>query len=161
MPRRSETPGPPARGVGEAVAACRRDEGFLRALAEVLQQADAALVDRAPACRACGRCCRFEEFGHRLYVTAGELALLTASLPPRPARAGRCPYQLDDRCQARPRRPLGCRAFFCEAGASEGLEDLYEQFHGRLRRLHEAAGKPYLYCELTAALVELLPPGPS
>ena len=35
---------------------------------------DAAVAERRPVCNASGRCCRFEAFGHRLYVTGLEIA---------------------------------------------------------------------------------------
>ncbi|HET6251951.1 MAG TPA: hypothetical protein VFE47_29975 [Tepidisphaeraceae bacterium] len=47
--------------VGEAVAA------VYSALADEIDL-------RRPICKTSGRCCRFEEFGHRLYVTTLELA---------------------------------------------------------------------------------------
>lgn len=34
----------------------------------------AAVAERRPVCNASGRCCRFEAFGHRLYVTGLEIA---------------------------------------------------------------------------------------
>jgi len=35
---------------------------------------DAAVAERRPVCNASGRCCKFEQFGHRLYVTGLEIA---------------------------------------------------------------------------------------
>ena len=35
---------------------------------------------RRPVCAASGRCCRFEEYGHRLYVTTVELAAFVHEL---------------------------------------------------------------------------------
>jgi Fe-S-cluster containining protein len=39
-------------------------------------------------CLAGGNCCRFDLVGHRLYVSAGELALLTLELPPAGCHVG-------------------------------------------------------------------------
>ncbi len=146
-------------GLAEAVERCRRDAGFLSDLAGVLSEADAAVAEERPACRACGACCRFEEFGHRLYVSTGELALLSVSRPRRVCRPGRCPYQVGQRCTARRRRGLGCRVFFCDPAAGEWSAAVYEQHHRGIRLLHARAHLPYHYVELTAALAELFPPG--
>ena len=43
------------------------------AVAEILREADADIAARKPVCRASGRCCKFEQYGHRLYVTQAEL----------------------------------------------------------------------------------------
>ena len=39
----------------------------------VLAEADADIAARKPVCRASGRCCQFEKYGHRLYVTTAEV----------------------------------------------------------------------------------------
>ena len=62
--------------LARAVAMCTADAGFLDALERILRQADRAAAEQRFECRQCGECCRFEQFGHRLYVTAGELALM-------------------------------------------------------------------------------------
>ena len=64
------------RELARAVAMCAADAGFLAELQRILLQADRAARQRRFKCRQCGQCCRFEQFGHRLYVTAGELALM-------------------------------------------------------------------------------------
>jgi len=161
------------------------NEPFLASLREIYRAADAAAAGAGASCRACGRCCRFDEAGHLLYVTPGELALLTAFPPPAldtprravsdgphcdptasphapcqgPAdackRAGRCAYQAGNLCTARDRRALGCRLFSCQTGAAESLKLKYEELHGRIRRLHAEAGVSYLYVELSGALAAL------
>ncbi len=50
-------------------------EGELRRLYADL---DAAVTTRGPTCWASGRCCRFDEYGHRLYVTGLEVAWFLA-----------------------------------------------------------------------------------
>lgn len=144
--------------LAEAVERCRRDAQFLADLAAILSEADAAVADGGPVCRACGECCRFDELDHRLYVSTGELALLSAYRPRRVCRPGRCPYQAAERCTARRRRSLGCRVFFCDPAAGEWSAALYEEHHRRIRLLHARAHVPYHYVELTAALADLFPP---
>jgi Fe-S-cluster containining protein len=173
--------------LAESVRLCRREE-FLAALGAIYKEADRRIASGGSACLGGGACCKFDLAGHRLYVTAGELALLALEPPPEgimtngaapppgesiPPSASlrdaaeqgspsevasripmRCPYQRRDRCLARGRRPLGCRVYFCRAGAG-ALSDLYEEFHRRLRELHERHAVPYRYVELTAGLREL------
>ncbi len=145
--------------LARAVAMCAADAGFLAGLEDILGQADRAATQRHFDCRQCGQCCRFEQFGHRLYVTAGELALMLHRTPDRsPAQApaaGLCPHQDQARCLARAGRALGCRLFFCDPAAHDWFCDAYEHFHQRIKLLHAAHGLPYVYAELSAALAEL------
>src|SRR5438105_1903167 len=56
---------------------------------------------RRPRCELSGRCCRFEEYGHRLYVTTIELAAFVRSAVERkvPQWDGRgCPFQAGKLC---------------------------------------------------------------
>jgi len=49
-------------------------------------------------------------------------------------------------------RPFGCRMFFCDATSTAWQNEAYEQFHARLKRLHEELGVPYFYVEWRQAL---------
>ena len=148
----ADAPASDAADLAEAVAQCRANGHFLAALTEIYAACDAAVSAAALACRACGECCRFDRAEHRLYASAGELAALAQTPVPRaPCRPLRCPYQVADACTARADRPLGCRVFFCGPAAAAATRDLYEQFHTRIRRLHDEHGLPYAYVELTAA----------
>jgi Fe-S-cluster containining protein len=148
------------------------------AVAAVLAEADAEIASLRPVCRSSGRCCRFEEYGHRLYVTAAELAHFAHSLPPienqksktenpRPISLPQffaqekpqgCPYQVGGLCTAREARPLGCRVYFCDENAQSWQGDLYERYHARLQQLHETHHLPYRYLEWRAALREIMSP---
>ncbi len=144
--------------LARAVDDARRADGFLDAVGALLARAEAELADLQPTCRACGNCCRFDEFGHRLYCSTGELALLTARRPPGPPGPppnGRCPWQVGDRCAARDGRTLSCRAFFCDDAAAGRVVDVCERYHTALRRLHAEFAVPYRYLDLTAALEEI------
>ena len=111
---------------------------------------------RRPRCEVSGRCCRFEEYGHRLYVTALELAVFAAGLAQRGIKGrdnpGGCPFQAGRLCTVHPLRPLGCRMFFCDSTSRQWQEEHYEQFHGKLKRLHEELGVPYAYMDWIAGL---------
>ncbi len=110
-----------------------------------------------PACRQCSRCCRFDAYGHNLFVSTAEMALfLRCSDLSRMADpiAGACPFlrTRPARCAARAARPLGCRLFFCDRSARWWQPDLYDLLHRRMRRLHEVFEVPYFYAEWLAAL---------
>ena len=83
---------------------------FRPELLAIYGELDAAVAALGPVCLLSGRCCRFEEFGHTLFVSAPEAALLVADAPAptRPLDAGAtCPWQDQlGRCQARDARPL-------------------------------------------------------
>jgi len=115
---------------------------------------------RGGRCLGGGACCKFDLTGRLVYVTTAELAFLLAAAPADPARAlrRRCPYQIGPRCTARPRRPLGCRTFFCDPVLADASGEVYERAHRRLRALHERLSLPYRYEELTGALGRLLAP---
>jgi Fe-S-cluster containining protein len=108
---------------------------------------------RNPLCVMSGRCCRFSEFGHRLYATTVELAAFVGELSeftPDPATAGpagECPFQSGKICRVRAFRPLGCRVYFCDSTAQEWQQVIYEQFHARLKQLHDDLSIPYSYVE--------------
>ena len=138
-------------------AAMRPDA--LAAVDALCADVQAEIDRRRPACVVSGRCCRFEEYGHRLYVTTIELARFVHDLGPRtpaPERDGRgCPFQRDRLCTVHAIRPFGCRMFFCDATSIDWQNAAYERFHSELKRLHERLNVPYFYVEWRQALNEL------
>ena len=125
------------------------------ALAAVYARLAAALGPAADACRACGRCCRFERGGVVLFASALEMAHLVAEAGPPDAgrlvvgsvfeRAWTCPYQLGDRCGARDGRTLGCRTHFCDADAGRQGRALYDAALAEIRAVADANGYPWWY----------------
>ncbi|MEE9405035.1 MAG: hypothetical protein V3V20_09080 [Algisphaera sp.] len=147
------------------------------ALQELYGALDGAIAERGPTCWASGKCCKFDEFGHRLYVTGLEVAWflnqvergevdMTAAengagmagqavkvrLPQLAEHPGACPYQVAGRCTTHKIRPLGCRIFFCQKGTESWQQDLYESFLKRLQGLHDAHGLAYRYLDWMAGL---------
>lgn len=117
-----------------------------------------------PRCDASGRCCRFEDFGHRLFVTTMELATFLRGLRGQGAAASGwdgtfrwdgtgCPFQGDRLCGVHAIRPMGCRLFFCDPTSVAWQHGEYERFHGHLRRLHAELQVPYFYVEWRQALM--------
>ena len=126
-----------------------RFRGALRALYADL---DAEVARLGPRCELSGRCCRFAEYGHTLFASAPEVALLLADAPApsRPLDEGAtCPWQdAAGRCQARDARPLGCRVYFCDPSYEGAAPALSEAFIGRLKRLVDALDLPWSYAPL-------------
>jgi Fe-S-cluster containining protein len=134
-----------------------------KAVADLHDEVAAEVAKRRPLCVLSGKCCRFEEYGHRLYVTTLELAaFLSAYMDSpladlqRPAWDGAgCPFQEGRVCSVHSIRPFGCRMFFCDATSTAWQQDLYEGFHSQIKRLHETLQVPYAYVEWRAALAKL------
>lgn len=125
-------------------------------VAELYRAVQEEIDRRKPLCIVSGRCCRFEEFGHRLYVTTLELAHFVHERGDAP-RAGEwdgtgCPFQRARLCTVHSIRPFGCRMFFCDATSTEWQNAAYERFHADLKRLHEELCVPYFYVEWRKAL---------
>ena len=120
---------------------------------------------RRPVCVLSGRCCRFEEFGHRLFVTTIEMAAFVHALGPadgltRPGWDGTgCPFQVKKLCGVHGARPFGCRMFYCDETSTDWQQQAYERFHARIKDLHEQLGVPYQYVEWRHALRMMTPDG--
>jgi Fe-S-cluster containining protein len=149
----------------EVYAAAGRSE--VRAAVESIYTDLQHKIDtRKPICSTSGRCCRFEEFGHRLYVTTMELATFVYGLemsPPKPQLwdGTGCPFQIQGLCSAHPIRPFGCRIFFCDSTSTAWQHEQYEYFHAQLKSLHGSLDVPYRYLEWRGALSSLgLAPAP-
>lgn len=73
------------------------------------------LVDeQKPRCEQSGRCCRFEAYGHLLFVTPIELISFRERLstPLKPwdgSPMPGCAFQIDGLCSVHSGRPFGCR----------------------------------------------------
>jgi len=145
-----------------------------RAIADLYTRVDAAIAARGPTCWLSGRCCNFDEFGHRLYVTGLEIEWVlgkasrhggtkarrgdeeqgggkdeSALSDPSCLRASvpSCLFQSNTLCTIHTIRPLGCRIFFCQDRTQDWQRELYEQFLNELRALHEEHDLPYRYME--------------
>jgi len=142
-------------GVSSLVEHARRPE-VVQAMGDFYAEADREIAEHGTVCWNKGECCRFGQYGHRLYVTTLEIVyyLATGTLPP-PATADACPHSLDGRCHARDRRPLGCRVFYCDARAQQWQGPLSERRLARLRVMHEQLNVPYCYVDWMTVLQAL------
>lgn len=129
------------------------DPGLVRGPLQALYaDLDREIATLAPTCELSGRCCRFREYDHTLFLSAAEATLLLADAPDpaRPLDEGEtCPWQdARGRCTAREARPLGCRVYFCDPGYQGQAERLSETYLDRLKRLTDALVLPWDYAPL-------------
>jgi len=105
------------------------------------------------SCWACGDCCDFERFGHRLYVTTPELMYFQHFAGPeiKTMTAGVCPYRIDGKCSVYPYRFSGCRIFACE-GNTEQQNLLSEQTIRKFKTICTDHEIPYQYVYLKTGL---------
>jgi hypothetical protein len=132
------------------------DDGPPAGFRDELRQLYVDLADEqariGPACAVSGRCCRFHEYEHTLFLSATEAEILVREAPP-PARplddGATCPWQdRANRCTAREARPLGCRLYYCDPAYQEHLPAIGESFTGRLKRLIDRYGLEWGYAPL-------------
>lgn len=121
-----------------------------RKVLELYAEVDAAVAAAGPVCVASGRCCRFKEHGHTLFVSNLEADVLLAAAPPydRPVSADFCPFQKGNLCTAREPRPLGCRVYYCDPAYQETGSRISEEYLRRLKRLADEHGAGWHYAPL-------------
>jgi hypothetical protein len=121
-------------------------------LREIYATLDSEVARLAPVCQISGRCCRFREYGHTLFLSEPELEylLLEATAPVRDLDDGEtCPWQdTRGRCTARGARPLGCRVYYCDPSYQDAAPWLSEHFIARLRDLTRRHGLSWNYAPL-------------
>jgi hypothetical protein len=125
----------------------------------IYAEADAEVAAAGPRCEASGRCCRFAEYGHVLFISSLEADVLLAEAPPyaRPASPDTCPFQVDKLCTARGPRPLGCRVYFCDPAYQETGNRITETYLRKLKQLADELGAEWRYAPLHHFLNEAGP----
>src|SRR5262245_56470150 len=125
-------------------------EATRRRVLQLYQEVDREVAAAGPVCVASGRCCRFKEYGHVLFVSSLEADVLLAAAPAyeRPASPDSCPFQEGNLCTAREPRPLGCRVFYCDPAYQEAGSRITEKYLARLKGLAEELGVPWRYAPL-------------
>ncbi|HRK31181.1 MAG TPA: YkgJ family cysteine cluster protein [Tepidisphaeraceae bacterium] len=166
----------------DAVAHAAKVEALAPRLMAVYRAFQHELDQRKPRCEQSGKCCRFDEYGHLLFVTTAELAVFRESLvaeeraggnesPDKPQGrlallaagevgrtanpGGACRYQSRNLCTVHSIRPFGCRVFFCDTTAAGWQETQYQRFHAQIKLLHEELGIQYLYVEWRQGLMAI------
>jgi Fe-S-cluster containining protein len=125
-------------------------EPLRRRVLELYAAVDREVAAAGPVCVASGRCCRFKEYGHTLFLSNLEADVLLAGAPPyeRPVTPDFCPFQKGNLCTAREPRPLACRIYYCDPAYQETGQRLSEEFLRRLKQLADEAGVPWRYAPL-------------
>jgi Fe-S-cluster containining protein len=125
-------------------------EDVRRQVLELYRDVDREVADAGPVCVASGRCCRFKEYGHTLFVSNLEAEVLLANAPPyeRPVSSDFCPFQKDNLCTAREPRPLGCRVYYCDPSYQETAGRITEKYLKRLKELADSQGIAWHYAPL-------------
>ena len=126
-------------------------------VAQIYRWLDSQTAHYADLCKACGKCCDFASFDHRLYVTTPELIYFAEKLKPqniKPVSDGRCPYNVDSKCSVYENRFAACRIFCCTTD-KDLQSELSEQALKKLKSLCENFQVPYRYMDLISALKKL------
>ena len=130
---------------------------------ELYEEVDREVRAAGPGCVASGRCCRFKEWGHVLYLSNLEADVLLAGIPaekqvvPGPEHlAGEfCPYQKNNLCTAREPRPLACRIYYCDPNYQQTANEITEKYLRRLKDLANELQLEWKYAPLHQFLAPL------
>lgn len=138
------------------IHALAEDATFIGAVSAIYAALERRIEARCPLCINRGDCCKFDTFGHNLFVTPVELAyFISKKNGPLITGSGTCPFQQQGRCTARQARPMGCRIFFCEVASQAWQGDETEATLGEIKALHSRFELPYAYVEWLEALRQL------
>ena len=113
------------------------------------------LRKRNTPCDACGKCCDFKNYDHRLYVTTPEMIYFKEKIAPKnikPMTEGKCPYNIEGKCSIYNYRFAGCRIFNCKADP-DTQSKLSENTLQKFKDLCDKSQTPYNYAELSKALI--------
>jgi Fe-S-cluster containining protein len=121
---------------------------------EVYAAVDAAVAAENPRCEASGRCCRFTEYGHTLFLSEFEAEILLETAPAyaKPVTRDFCPFQVDGLCTARESRPLGCRIYFCDPTYQDKQNAITETAVAKLKTLADEFDAGWNYSPLHVLL---------
>ncbi len=136
-----------------------RLKSVVEAVEGIYRRLQSRLEPAGRSCKACGRCCDFESFGHRLYITSPELIYFQSKLkendvPLQAMTGGVCPYRKKGRCSAYPWRFAGCRIFNC-TGNADLQSMLSEGTIASCKSLCIQSGLEYRYMDLKSALQKI------
>lgn len=148
----------PPQANGRTVTPKVEDGSMRKGLLAIYDELECDIARAGPVCELSGRCCRFKEYGHTLFISRPEAELLFEQGLPENATADEsgCPFQVNSLCTARERRPFGCRVYYCDPTFAGKGEALSERYIARLKQLHKETGTPWEYRPLHRFLDEAL-----
>jgi hypothetical protein len=126
-------------------------ESLRHQVLELYEQVDRDVAAAGPVCVASGRCCRFKEYGHTLFLSNLEAEVLLHDAPLydlETVTPDFCPFQQGDLCTARQPRPLGCRVYYCDPNYQSTCNEITETYLRRLKELARAYNVPWRYAPL-------------
>jgi Fe-S-cluster containining protein len=130
---------------------------LLKRVAEIYNWLDLQITDAtnlAGKCQMCGKCCDFDRFDHRLFITQPEIFYFNANLSGEKQKrmtTGRCPYNIDGKCTVYQHRFAGCRIFCCKADP-DFQSSLSELVLKKFKSLCTKFQITYRYTDLPTAL---------
>src|SRR4051794_29918561 len=139
---------------GQGLRGCGMTDELRRRVFALYDEVDRQVRAAGPVCVASGRCCRFKEYGHILFLSNLEADVLLAAAPAYegPVSPDFCPFQKDNLCTAREPRPLGCRIYYCDPNYQETGNRITETYLRRLKELAREHGLEWRYAALHALL---------
>ncbi len=125
-------------------------EAVRRRVLELYLDVDREVAAAGPVCIASGRCCRFKEYDHVLFLSNLEADVLLRGAPPfaGPVTPDFCPWQVGNLCTAREPRPLACRVYYCDPNYQDEGVRISETYLRRLKDLANELDLPWLYAPL-------------
>jgi hypothetical protein len=128
----------------------RADYDMRSQVLALYKEVDKEVAAAGPVCVASGKCCRFKEYGHVLFLSKLEADVLLDAAPvyERPVSPDFCPFQKNNLCTAREPRPLGCRVYYCDPNYQETANEITEKYLRRLKDLAENHGTEWHYAPL-------------
>ena len=115
---------------------------------------DSQIAKDTASCNACGNCCNFDAYDHRLYITSPEALYFKLNVDQfKHMAGGLCPYNSDGKCTVHEHRFAGCRIFLCE-GEDDFQSKLSEQAIAKFRSICKDFAIDYYYADLKTVLNE-------
>jgi Fe-S-cluster containining protein len=130
---------------------------LIKAMADFYSWLDRLITENQKtigSCQACGQCCDFEKYDHRLYITTPELIYFLEHIAPENQKqmtTSTCPYNIDGKCTVYKYRFAACRIFCCK-GDQNFQSDLSESALKKLKAICKKFNIEYQYQNLATAL---------
>ncbi len=131
----------------------KTDTRIVNAVADLYKWIDSQVTDFAP-CGACGKCCDFDAYDHRLFITTPELIYFVNRMSADTVKqmpTGQCPYQIDGKCSVHLHRFAACRIFACKENP-DLQSQVSEETIQKLKSICQEFDMDYCYMDLKTAL---------
>ncbi len=126
----------------------------VRKIYDSIETEIAEYPEKVGRCDACGKCCDFAGFEHKLYVTTPEIISFlqnTDRSALKSMESDVCPFNQQGKCSVYKNRFAGCRIFSCK-GDKDFQSDLTEKNLTELKAICNQYTLPYEYTDLKTAI---------